>query len=390
MDTSRARELAGLYRTELMENVVPYWERYSPDTEHGGFFTCLDRQWQLYDSGKWSWFQGRAVWMLSRLYRTADRRPAWLEAAQRGIEFIDRHLFDPQGRMYSAVTRDGTPRWAPKSLFSECFTVYGLAQYARAAQDAGALDGAQRLFSRVLEMAEQPELDGPRLPGQPPFVIHAVPMILLNLAQEMREATGSNEYDKVADEMLYRILRLHCHPEHSAVFENVLPDGEVVDDPDGRVLNPGHAMESAWFILREAQYRNDNELRDRAVQMIDWSLDAGWDSEYGGMFYFVDARDRPNRYLQWDMKLWWVHMETLYALLLGHSMTGRADLLAWFERIHEWTWARFPDQQHGGWYGYLRRDGEVCLTLKGSAWKGFYHVPRALLLIAELLEELAR
>ena len=390
MDKSRARMMAELYRAELMHNVVPYWAQHSPDPIHGGFFTCLDREWNLYDSGKWAWFQGRAVWMFSRLYRTAGGKDEWLELARNGLEFIQRHLFDPQGRMYSAVTADGSPRWAAKGLFSECFTVYGLAQYARAAGDAGALDSAQTLFSRVLEMADQPELDGPRLPGQPPFVVHAVPMILLNLVQELRDATGGSEYDRVADEMLDRILRMHCHPERSAVFENVLPDGGLVDDPDGRVLNPGHAMESAWFILHEAQYRKDTDLRDRALQMIQWSLDAGWDDEFGGMLYFVDAQRYPSRYLQWDMKLWWVHLETLYALLCGYQMTGRADLLGWFERIHDWTWARFPDRDHGEWYGYLRRSGEVSLPLKGSMWKGFYHVPRALLLIAELLDEMAK
>jgi N-acylglucosamine 2-epimerase len=386
----RAVELASLYRRELLESVVPFWQDRSPDAQHGGFLTCFDRDGTLYDDAKYVWLQGRAVWMFSRLYRELEQRPEWLQAAKAGAEFIRDHCFDDSGRMYFAVTRDGRRLTKPWSIFSECFAIIGFAEYARASGEQEPLQKAQELYWRTLELSQTPDLDTLSYPEQTRPVAHAVPMILLNVTQELRAAGPDPRYEEIIDEMLGRILRLHCHPEERALFENVGPDGSPIDSPDGRVINPGHAMESAWFILHEARHRDDAELCGRAVEIIDWSLDWGWDPEHGGMLYFLDSEGLPSPFLEWDMKLWWVHVETLYALLLAHHMTGRDDLLDWFERMHEWTWSHFPDPEHGEWYGYLHRTGDPASSLKGSMWKGFYHLPRGLLLIGQLLAEMAR
>ena len=56
--------------------------------------------------------------------------------------------------------------------------------------------------------------------------------------------------------------------------------------------------------------------------------------------------------------------------------------------MHEWTWERYPDPQHGEWFGYLNRRGERLFDLKGGKWKGCYHVPRDLYLCAREFERL--
>ena len=388
MESARASELADLYRTELDERVIPFWERRSPDPDCGGFFSCFDRHGTLYDRSKYVWLQGRFVWMFCRLYNSVEARDEWLEAARRGIEFINGHCFDEAGRMYFAVTERGHRLTRPWGIFSECFTICALAQYARATGDEAPLQQARQLLDRTLDMARQPGLDTLSYPENPPMITHAIPMILLNVIEELRAAQDDPAYDQIGDEMLHRILDLHAHPEERALFENVRPDGTLADTPDGRVINPGHALESAWFVLHEARHRGDDAIRDRAVEIIEWSLARGWDDEHGGLLYFLDAAGLPSSYLEWDMKLWWVHIEALYAVLLAHQLTGREDLLEWFERVHAWTWEHFPDPDGGEWFGYLNRAGDPALTLKGSMWKGFYHLPRGLLLIAELLEEM--
>ena len=156
----------------------------------------------------------------------------------------------------------------------------------------------------------------------------------------------------------------------------------------GRRITPGHAMESAAFVLHEAIARADDSLIPPALKMIDYSLAWGWDEDYGGLLYFVDAEGKPPTRLEWDMKLWWPHAEALYALLLAYHVSGDAQYAAWFERMHEWTFAHFPDPEYGGWYGYLRRDGSVSTPLKGGMWKGFFHTPRALWLCWRLLGEM--
>ena len=140
-------------------------------------------------------------------------------------------------------------------------------------------------------------------------------------------------------------------------------------------MNPGHAIETAWFIMAEAKRRNDKALLARALEILDWSLVLGWDEKYGGILYFVDIEGRQPVQYEWDMKLFWPHNEAIYATLLAYSLTGEQKYEAWFEKILKWAMSRFPDKKYGEWIGYLHRDGSVSHDLKGNMWKGAFHVP---------------
>jgi N-acylglucosamine 2-epimerase len=153
------------------------------------------------------------------------------------------------------------------------------------------------------------------------------------------------------------------------------------------MINPGHSIEAGWFILREARLRGDDAgLVRLGTTIIDWSLDLGWDEPYGGLLYYRDARGlSPTEYWQ-DMKFWWPHNEAIIATLLAHRVTGETKYEQWHRRVHDWAYAHFPDREHGEWYGYLRRDGQVATPLKGNMWKGPFHLPRMQWYCWKLLE----
>ena len=168
-------------------------------------------------------------------------------------------------------------------------------------------------------------------------------------------------------------------------------DNELVDCMDGRLMNPGHAIEAMWFIMDLGKRLNRPELIEKACQIALAEAEYGWDKQHGGVFYFMDRLGCPLQQLEWDQKLWWVHIETLITMLKGYQLTGNEKCLAWFERVHEYVWSHFTDAEHGGeWFGYLNRQGEVLLTLKGGKWKGCFHVPRGLLQCWTMLEEIAQ
>ncbi len=160
------------------------------------------------------------------------------------------------------------------------------------------------------------------------------------------------------------------HRDERALLENVGPHGERLDLPAGRLTLPGHAIETSWFLLREALHRRDASLQESALNILRWSLEWGWDEEHGGLLYYVDIEGLPPEQLEWDMKLWWPHTEALYALLLASYLTGDPFWDDWYRRMHSWTFAHFPDPVHGEWYGYLHRDGSLANPAKGSMWKG--------------------
>ena len=79
-----------MYQKELLEEVIPFWLKYSIDTVHGGFYTCIDETGKVYDSDKFMWLQGRQVWMFSNMYNRVDKKEEWLQVAIKGAEFMEK------------------------------------------------------------------------------------------------------------------------------------------------------------------------------------------------------------------------------------------------------------------------------------------------------------
>jgi N-acylglucosamine 2-epimerase len=256
-------------------------------------------------------------------------------------------------------------------------------QLALATGDEEAADLATRTYRNILRRQDNPKgRYEKRVPGTRPLKGFALSMILCNLSLELKELLPAHELEQSIDSTLSDVMDVFLDVERKLIFENVAPDGTHVDTFDGRLLNPGHGIEAMWFVIDIARQRGtsdrDTALIERATDAILSTLAHAWDPVYGGLFYFMDAQGHPPDRLDWDQKLWWVHLETLVALVMAYRATGRPECMDWYRRVHDYTWARFPDPEYGEWYGYLNRQGEVLLPLKGGKWKGCFHVPRAL------------
>jgi N-acylglucosamine 2-epimerase len=387
----RRRRIADIrrrYESELLERVIPFWEQHSVDRTHGGYYNCLDRDGTVYDTTKHAWLQGRQAWMFSTLYRTVDARDEWLEIARLGVTFLREHALRPNGQVFFSLTEDGRPIYQQRKIFSECFYVMALAGLGHAAGRDDLLHEARDALATVWDWAyDGSQVGRPVHEGQPEAQSLAVPMILLNLIEVVTDGDASN-YRAEIDDCLARIQR-HVHPDVEHVFETVHPDGSRLDGPDGRLLNPGHAIETGWFVQHWAQRLDRPDLQTLATKIVRWSYDTGWDDEHGGLFYFLDAEGYAPTQLEWFMKLWWPHCEALYAHLLNYALTGtEADWTA-FRHVDAFAFDHFSDPEHGEWFGYLDREGRVTHRFKGAPYKGCYHVPRALLLCIRLLDALA-
>jgi len=383
--------LAGVYRDELFEQVIPFWERHSIDTAQGGYFTCLDRRGRVFDTDKFVWLQARQVWTFAMLYNRHEKQARWLDLAAQGAEFLLRHGKDAQGNWYFALDQSGAPLIQPYNIFSDCFAAMALSQYALASGDTKAKETAQQTYRNILIRKDNPKGQYSKVvSGTRPLKSLGLPMILANLALEMEWMLDKHLLEETLDMCVDEVTTDFLDADRKLLFENIAPDGSHPDCFDGRLINPGHGIEAMWFIMDIARRRGDDDLIARTVEVILHTLDYAWDRQYGGIFYFRDAEDRPPQQLEWDQKLWWVHLETLVALAKGYAATGSPNCERWFRQVHEYTWHHFRDPQYGGeWFGYLNRRGERLLDLKGGKWKGCFHVPRALYLCWRQLETIA-
>jgi N-acylglucosamine 2-epimerase len=383
------KQLANLYRDTLLNDVVPFWEQNSIDWEQGGYFTCLDRAGKVYDTDKFIWLQNRQVWTFSMLYNRVEQRSEWLKIAGHGASFLAEHGCDAEGNWYFSLDRSGQPLIQPYNIFSDCFAAMAFSQYALADGEVWAKDVALQAYQNVLRRKDDPKgRYNKAYPGTRSLKSLAVPMILANLTLEMSWLLPSEELDRVLDLTVKEVMNDFLDKERGLMFENVAPDGSHVDCFEGRSINPGHGIEAMWFIMDIANRRQDTATINQAVDVVLNILNFAWDDQYGGIYYFMDADGHPPQQLEWNQKLWWVHVETLVALAMGYRLTGREECWTWYKQVHEYTWTHFADPEHGEWFGYLDRQGEVLLDLKGGKWKGCFHVPRALLMCWKEFEAL--
>jgi len=384
------KALAILYREELLNNVMPFWLEKSPDTEFGGYFTCLDRTGRVFDTDKFIWLQGREVWMFAMLCNNLEKKEEWLQCAINGAEFLKKYGHDGNLNWYFSVTRDGKPLIEPYNIFSYTFAAMAFAQLNKATGNTEYAEIARKTFDIILSrMANPKERWNKAYPGTRNLRNFALPMILCNLSLEIEHLIGKEFLQKTIDTCIHEVMDNFFRPELGIVVENITDDNKLSDTFEGRLLNPGHAIEAMWFIMDLGVRLNNRKLIDKASEIAVQMVECGWDYKYGGIYYFLDRDGHPPQQLEWDQKLWWVHLETLITMAKGYLLTGSQDCLKWFELIHEYTWDHFRDKEYPEWYGYLNRQGEVLLPLKGGKWKGCFHVPRGLYQCWKTLEKIS-
>lgn len=381
------------YKKDLTENIMPFWMEYGLDRENGGVCTCVNRDGSLMDTTKSVWFQGRFAFICSFAYNNVEKNQEWLDAAKSTLEFIEKHCFDEQGHMYFSVTAEGKPLRKRRYVFSETFAAIAMSEYALATGDQHWAKRAIQVFEDTQRFLATPGFLPAKFEADVKLQGHSIVMILINVGSCIRKVVNDPKLTQQIDESIEKLKKYFIHPEFKCLLETVGENGEFIDTNMTRTINPGHCIETSWFIMEEAKLRGwDKPMFDLALQVFDWSWDWGWDKQYGGIINFRDCKNLPSQDYSQDMKFWWPQCETIIASLYAYLGTGDEKYLYRHERISEWTYAHFPDAEYGEWYGYLHRDGTVAQPAKGNLYKGPFHIPRMMIkgymLCQEILKKL--
>lgn len=379
------------YKNDLTENILPFWLQNGLDKKHGGVYTCLDRKGNLMDTTKSVWFQGRFAFIAATAYSEIEANTKYLEAAKSCIDFIEKYCFDSDGHMYFEITQDGQGIRKRRYVFSESFAVIAYAAYAKASKDDSFAHKALKLFKRMQYFLSTPNFLPSKYEDWVKGKGHSITMIMLNTAAQVRKVIKDPILDKQINDSIYLLKNDFLKPEFKALLESVGENGEFVDTLNGRLINPGHCIETAWFLLEEANYRNwDNDIKNLALTILDWSWDWGWDEPYGGIINFRDCKGFPCQDYAQDMKFWWPQTEAIIATLYAYWATNDPKYLKNHQLISDWTYKHFPDKEFGEWYGYLHRDGTIAQNAKGNIFKGPFHIPRMMIKGYELCNEILK
>ena len=327
--------------------------------------------------------------MTAHAYNHVEKRPEWLAASKSCCEFLEAHCFAKDGRAYFEVTAEGVGLRRRRYVFSECFAAIAYAEYSLASGDKAWAKKAVEMFKRIRKFMANP---AKWMPSKYEPVVqaqgHSLTMILINVAMVLKQVSDDPVLDEQITQSIDMLRKYFIHPEFKALLETVGPNGEFIDTAVGRVINPGHCIETSWFLMDVAVARGDSELVKTALQILDWSWNWGWDKKYGGIISFKDCRNFPPQWYEQDMKFWWPQCEAIIAAAYAYRMTGKAKYMKWHEMASEWAWTHLKDRKFPEWYGYLHRDGTVAQPAKGNIFKGPFHIPRMLVKTWELTRDM--
>ncbi len=397
MDIKKLENVREQIRTQL-DGCISFWLNNGIDAENGGVYTCLDRKGEVYSTDKSVWMQGRCAWTFAWLCSLYDRKPEWLDASKSCLDFLEKYCInrDAGDRMYFTVTGDGKPLRQRRYFYSESFYSMANAEYYGITGEKVYLERAIKAYNTYWELwhgAEDPTGLGPKtIPETRTGRSFGYPMIYLNMTAVLSRVhpEGKAVYDERARLCVEDIFKYHVKDDLGCVLENVGPNGEArLDITEGRIINPGHDIEGVWFILEYAKRTGETELIEKCEKIFKNAFNSGWDNEYGGILYFIDAKGCPPESYEHDMKLWWPHNETLITSIMLYRDTGKEEYLEYFYKTFDYCVEHFYDAEYGEWYGYLRRDGKPTMpACKGSTFKGPFHLPRMLGMVDKIIGEI--
>lgn len=414
MDTAAA---LAFYRNHLEEVILPFWSR-ALDHEYGGVYTCFNNSGDtLLSRDKYIWSQGRFLWLWSKAAAMTDAgllrgdSDDYLEHLRKTVSFLERHAFLENGNCAFVITRTGEKKEAKPgqgydvSIFADCFMALGLAAFAGVTGDKNRFETALEVYRGIRGRLGTGNYRSEPYPVPKGYRAHSIPMIMLNVAQslaEVAETVAPARSDKLHQNSLsymYQIMDEFCRQDHTVA--EMLPESAAEQDTLlSRHINPGHTLESMWFVIHTARENGLTATVEQAAQVIEKTARTGWDEEYGGLLRFADRqggkpqgrKTTDSRYEAlitdaWDMKLWWPHSEALYATLLAGTLTGNNRLFALHDTVRDYTFNTFPhpDASTGEWIQIRDRTGEPLDKIAALPVKDPFHILRNLLLIVDLL-----
>ncbi len=384
-----------------LDGCVRFWLNNGMDKTNGGVYTCLDERGAVYSTDKSVWMQGRCAWTFAHLCNRYGPQEDWQQAAKSCLDFLEAHCINREkgNRMYFTVTAEGAPLRQRRYCFSEAFYTMANAEYYALTHEPVYLARARAAYELIWKLnnglVEDPVgLGAKTMPETRSGRSLADPMIYLNLCSVLLRCDDTPEHQALyharARQSIQTVLDYHHKPELGMTLETVGKDGEFWPElSSGRVVNPGHDMECAWFMLDYASAQGREDWCQKAAEIFDMAYQAGWDREYGGLLYYVDALGKPPEAYEHDMKLWWPHNEMAIAALMLYQKTGEARYRDIFADTWAYAMQHLADNENGEWYGYLRRDGQPTRpAAKGSTFKGPFHLPRMLILVDRLLNDI--
>lgn len=386
---------------ELLEDILPFWLKYTLDEEYGGFRGQITNDLIIDPrANKGLILNARILWTFAKAYKVY-RDEVYLRTAHRAYEYLQQNFWDKKyGGVFWMVDYRGNPVDTKKRVYGQAFTVYALAEYASTVGGEEPLEKAIPLYRLIEESSRDAEHGGYfetyerdwRLAGEQR--LSEVDMdekksmnthlhLLEGYASLLRVWEDPGLRARLAE--LLRIFLDHIIDSQTHHFRMFF-DEKWRDR--SRWLSFGHDIEGSWLICEAAEVLGDkavlDETRATAVKMAQAVYDQALDTD-GGLMYEGKEEEITD-----SDKHWWPQAEAVVGFLNAYQLTGKEHFLRASERSWDFIEKHIVDHVHGEWFWKVSRDGTPSKDkFKVDTWKCPYHNSRTCFEVMERLDKLA-
>lgn len=381
------QKLTELYRNELTQNVLPFWQKKAFDPLYGGVFEAVDEEGNCISTDKPVIAQAQAVWAFAFAYNQLGGAGEWLELAVDTAAFLLEKGRDAKGNWYQQLDRRGFPLTTAEDFGPALYSVMALGQLFKATGEQGYVEIAQKVLTQTLRKRNsalnkqiQDDTKGRYFKQLEEFAL---------IGHVLLEAEGYMDrkwHKKAMADFVAELTNDFYDKRTDILLDHVTPSGHFQDCPAGRLLVPGRVLEVAGLTMEIADRARNRKLLNQMLDLVELTIGAAWDEANGGFYYKMDVKSLPPLDMRWNHKLAWVHLEALQAIMKAHLLSARPVFLETFEKVHEFVWEHFPDLTHGEWFGELNREGQPLLRHKITPEKGCCYLVRNLTTLSQLLE----
>lgn len=384
-----------LFRSNLVEGILPFWIEHGVDENHGGMYGWLDREGRPIAPGTKSIVpHARTLWLFSATYRRfPDTR--YRGVADHCLEFIMSRFRDRRhGGFYWLLDEQGRLMDDRKHLYGQSLVLSALIEYARAFDHLDSMQEAMELFELLDDCCHDDRnggyveivsgdwatrLDGDRFFGPPADRNQCAQLRLLESLGPLFEMAGEERVKERLEEMINLLVRKmidvekgYCYPRTDERWRPLPP----------YVASYGHDIELVWLLPpAAASIGLGGETLERAAHaMAEHVLAYGFDRGSGGLYW----EGPPGEAAVNRVKVRWPQAEALVGFLQAFEFTGEQRFLEAFDLQARYVWSRMIDHDLGEWFdadGILRR----TLAAKASIWSDPFHQGRACLEVSRRL-----
>ena len=373
------QKLSADYQQALLRQIVPFWLKNGRDERCGGYFDTLSATGAVIEGDKFIRAQAQQAWAFAWLYRTFDGQSAWLAHARHGGDFLRKFAHTDTLDCYARLDRRGRPLAPAINSAPACSAVMAYAQLHRATgEDEWAMLAKQTFASLLQRRAEIRDQQRESIAGFRQVWHLSESTALLKTALDMQplldEESGKTAIDTALHEIMYEFLDRRT----DTLREHILPEGAFMNTPEGRRLNVGLTFQTVGYLLDLCTENGNQKLR---TQVVSWCLqlcEQSWDESTGGLNQYVDMKSQPLIFPDAHQKWAWVQVEAITCLIKGYFQTRHPDCPKWFKRIHEYTFAHFPDPNHIGWQLAIDQQRQPLLLTKAIPEIGCFSLIKCL------------